>query len=135
MITRLTLDNFKCFAHESLPLRRLTVLTGVNGIGKSTVIQALLLLRQSAEQGLIQHGLLLNGSLTSLGTASDVLYRDAEVERIGIRVDVDGLSSPWWFRYDNQFDDVLPLHASPSSNAGTLFEQEFHYLSAERIGP
>lgn len=46
-ISSVRLANFKCFPLESVPVRRLTVLTGLNGSGKSTVLQALLVLQQS----------------------------------------------------------------------------------------
>ena len=43
MITSVTLDNFKCFEHFYIPLRKMTLIAGVNGAGKSSVIQSLLL--------------------------------------------------------------------------------------------
>ena len=48
MITALGIRNFKCFSDVEFDLRSLTVLTGLNGSGKSTVVQALLLARQAA---------------------------------------------------------------------------------------
>ena len=47
MITNITLENFKCFRHVSINPKLLTVLIGPNGTGKSSVLQALLLLKQS----------------------------------------------------------------------------------------
>ena len=46
MITNITLENFKCFRHVSINPKRLTVLIGPNGTGKSSILQALLLLKQ-----------------------------------------------------------------------------------------
>ena len=46
MINSLTLGNFKCFENETIPLKQLTLLSGINGAGKSSVIQSLLILRQ-----------------------------------------------------------------------------------------
>lgn len=48
MITQLNLSNFKSHKDTRLELGNLTVLTGVNGCGKTSVIQALLLLRQTS---------------------------------------------------------------------------------------
>lgn len=48
----LHLQNFKCFENQLLRLRPLTLLSGLNGTGKSSVIQSLLLLRQSYWQDL-----------------------------------------------------------------------------------
>ena len=47
MITNITLENFKCFHQVSINPKRLTVLIGPNGTGKSSILQALLLLKQS----------------------------------------------------------------------------------------
>ena len=44
MLNEITIEGFKCIDKEALKLAPLTVLTGTNSSGKSTVIQALLLL-------------------------------------------------------------------------------------------
>ena len=49
MIT-LHIQNFKCFKKTEIPINQLTVLAGGNGNGKSSVIQALLLLRRTLEK-------------------------------------------------------------------------------------
>ena len=47
MIDELSLVNFKCFNKKTINFRNLTILTGANAAGKSSVIQALLLLHYS----------------------------------------------------------------------------------------
>jgi len=47
VISALHLRNFKCFEELDLPLRKLTLLTGFNAAGKSTVLQTILLLTQT----------------------------------------------------------------------------------------
>lgn len=87
MIARLSLRNFKCFSDQSLQFKPLTLLTGLNGTGKSSVLQALLLLRQSYQQGLLaEKGLALNGDLAHIGTARDALFEGAEEDIIGFRL-------------------------------------------------
>ena len=49
MITNITLENFKCFRQVSINPKLLTVLIGPNGTGKSSILQALLLLKQSVD--------------------------------------------------------------------------------------
>ena len=49
MITNITLENFKCFRHVSINPKLITVFIGPNGTGKSGVLQALLLLKQSRD--------------------------------------------------------------------------------------
>ncbi len=75
MLTEIKLTNFKCFKEEtSFPLSKLTLLTGINGQGKSTLLQSLLLMRQShsAEHYAVNKKILLNGNCVSLGTFSEL---------------------------------------------------------------
>ena len=53
MLDSLQLTNFKGFKEQTIPLRPLTMLSGINSMGKSTILQALALLRQSYHQGMI----------------------------------------------------------------------------------
>lgn len=76
MITSLRVRYFKRFADASFALRPLTVLTGLNGTGKSTTVQSLLLARQLADAptGRVVQ---LNGPYgLALGEAHEVLHPD-----------------------------------------------------------
>ena len=68
MITNITLENFKCFRQVSINPKLLTVLIGPNGTGKSSVLQALLLLKQSVGE----ERLLFRGELFSLSSAVEI---------------------------------------------------------------
>ena len=46
LISCIQLDNFKCYKRQAIDLADLTVFCGNNSVGKSTVMQALLLLVQ-----------------------------------------------------------------------------------------
>lgn len=73
MLTELRLKNFKCFQEElTAPFSKINLLTGVNGRGKSTVLQALLCMRQSIERSITTDRIFFNGSCVNLGTFSDV---------------------------------------------------------------
>lgn len=50
MLARIDLRDFKCFTLLKLPLRPLTLLSGTNASGKSSVIQALALLHQTMRE-------------------------------------------------------------------------------------
>ncbi len=49
MITRIELDGFKSFEKKNLDLRPFTLLTGLNSSGKSSVIQALLMVERATK--------------------------------------------------------------------------------------
>jgi predicted ATPase len=139
MIRTLRLKNFKCFADQLFNLSPLTLLSGLNGTGKSSVIQSLLLLRQSYQQGLLpDKGLALNGDLVRIGTAQDALFEGAQETQISFELGWEAeLKLEWLFDY-NPEADVMKLASGPVGEAvfqTSLFKDEFHYLSAERIGP
>jgi predicted ATPase len=46
-MSKLKINNFKCFTDIEIPLNKLTIMAGVNGNGKSTAIQALLFLKST----------------------------------------------------------------------------------------
>ncbi len=80
MITSLRIKNFKTLQDTGeIPLKSLNLLTGINGTGKSSFVQALLLMRQSYESRKLPDSgeLLLNGSLVDIGTGRDALYHFA----------------------------------------------------------
>lgn len=132
----LHLSNFKCFKHLKLDLKNLTLLTGVNAAGKSSIIQAILLLKQSINR----QGFVLNGPLVSLGVARDVLheYADEDKIKIGLEGD-DGALFSWQVSADDQDWDVLKtikiVDPEGASLGWPLFAPGVLYLAAERIGP
>ena len=72
MINKLVLKDFKIHSNLELPLGGITILTGQNGMGKSSVMQSLLLLRQSYNQQGPIKGINLKGDMSDLGSANDV---------------------------------------------------------------
>lgn len=82
MITRLHLDNLKCFKQFSLPLAPLTLLTGFNAAGKSTSVQSLLLLAQAARAKEKNWNIPLNGELVQLGSPGEALHEGADADLI-----------------------------------------------------
>ncbi|BAZ47563.1 hypothetical protein NIES4103_01640 [Nostoc sp. NIES-4103] len=149
MIDSLTLTNFKPFKNQTLSFKPLTLLSGLNSTGKSSVLQALLLLRQSHKKGLLaQKGLVLNGDLINIGTAKDAIFEGAyKQDYTGFEIIwQNGIKGTWKFKYEedieNQEEDIgtnfLTLDSAPVEDSIyqlSLFNQEFHYIEAERIGP
>lgn len=139
MIRTLNLQNFKCFKNQHLTLSPLTLLSGLNGTGKSTVIQSLLLLRQSyLQKALDSDGLYLNGDLVSVGTGQDALYQYADEEKISFSIETsNNLKASWLWKYEktSEFLKVENKQVDDGIYRLDLFSDNFQYLSAERIGP
>ena len=150
MYERLELENFKAFKELSLELRPLTLLSGMNGMGKSSVLQSLLLLRQSYLQrtSVSSTGslsLILNGDLIELGTGQDVFFNrvDYTPDRFELRFTLvhSGIGEVTWrYEYDSRADVLMPAQSPQGTLAESIYEtnlfnDEFQYLQAERIGP
>jgi predicted ATPase len=136
MINALRIHNFKCFEDELIPMRPLTVLSGINGMGKSSLLQSLLLLRQSVLDSSAT-GACLNGALISLGNADDVLYESAQNSDTISFTLTNGQSkiNTYSFAY-RKGEKILPQQGDlPEDMNEALFGEEFYYLKAERIGP
>ncbi len=139
MIHQLHLQNFKRFEDQLLSIGQLTLLSGLNGMGKSSVLQSLLILRQSYQQGLLSKtGLALNGDLVQIGTAQDALFEGALEDKIGFSLTFeDENKANWEFEYDREVDvlNLISLPVASDVYKANLFSDDFQYLQAERLGP
>lgn len=142
MITAVKLENFKCFAKLLIPFGPLTLLSGINAMGKSSLLHALLLLRQSRYApfpGGLLRTLQLNGQLVRLGTAADIYYENATEDTIGIGVNFGGKETNWSVKYRSPIVTTLKLVSVPRDMSflrEPLFRtRQFWYLQAERLGP
>jgi len=143
VIKRLRIRNFKAFRDQELEFAPLTLLAGLNGSGKSSVLQSLLLLRQSYNQGLLHEGrLALDGDLLRLGTFQDALFEGASQERLGLDILLDDggreNALTWVFEFGSKDDRVSQRIENSAGGClpdVSLFGQRFCFLSAERIGP
>ncbi|GEP49834.1 hypothetical protein FNO01nite_05060 [Flavobacterium noncentrifugens] len=144
MISKINIQNFKSLENVEIACSNLNILTGLNGMGKSSVIQALLLLRQSFDKGtLTNEGLTLNGDLVEIGVASEALYKFALKEEISFTLSFQDQSSQAWtfiYREEENFtgSDIMPFAADlPIPQKLQLFSifryDTFKYLNAERL--
>lgn len=140
MIHSMKVENFKCFEHLLMEFSNLNLFSGINSMGKSTVIQVLLLLRQAYEQGVMEKGIYLNGKYVSLGVGRDILYRDATEDTICISL--EGEQCGLYAKYDyNKNSDFLELNKyfdvdlNNIAREINLFGNGFQYIAAERLGP
>lgn len=138
MIKKLHLKNFKSHKDTLLETKPLTVITGVNNIGKSSVLQALLLLRQSFKKGRLSEGLDLNKPLVSVGVGNDALYRLAQDSVLTIGLEMDNTNCQFNFdvNEDALVSSFIPLIGTKvdlkAMSNDALFDTNFQYLSASR---
>lgn len=84
MLTRLEINNFKAWSKACLDFGRVTAFFGTNSAGKSSLLQFLLMLKQT--RNATDRGLVLDfggpTELVNLGTFRDVVHRHDEAKRI-----------------------------------------------------
>lgn len=156
MLTRLDLRQFKCFELLRLPLAPLTLLSGANASGKSSVLQALVLLHQTMREHEQSTRLTLNGDAIRLGTVADVVDKvhGRRTFEIGL---VDGERVYGWTFTGERSDSymvvdsvlvngapgkkpeelryLLPREADEETQSLAQRLRGLTYISAERTGP
>ncbi len=143
MIAKLYIKNFKIFKQCELPCSNLNILTGLNGTGKSTVVQSLLLLRQSfKDKSIASLKLKLEeDELCKIGTQKDALTQKVEDNIISLGFSIANQQSYIFDFITSNKDstsDTIP-NKNPNEytdlDALTLFNNHFQYIGAERINP
>ena len=164
MLARFDLRYFKCFTLLKLPLRPLTLLSGTNASGKSSVIQALALLHQTMREHEWSSHIMLNGNAVHLGTTADVVDQvnghracgislqeadgsyvewEADGERTEMTMAVKRVRAEFVDDYRCDAGGSVPLHyllphdALSCVKAKSLADRlrQLTYLTAERLGP
>lgn len=138
MITSLHLENFKGFEFADIPFRSINLLTGLNSAGKSSVIQALLLLKQidyQRDPSTDHMELFPNGDYVSQGSGRELLYEFATKDELMISCHTDTDVHNWQFRYDTQTHRLITDGVFERASIIKLSNIPLSYLSAERWGP
>lgn len=163
MLEYISLKGFKCFKEkEVFPLKQITVLYGKNGRGKSSLIQALLLMSQTMRLNNNINTLMIKGDLISLELYKDILNsnNDNDGIEIGFKDEEDirclfskypekptlGMLKGLWIN-NNDFFDVKTdgfntaeesegsYSISQSGINGLQNIKKVFYIAANRIGP
>lgn len=136
MISHIDIKNFKSLKNIKTDTKKLNLLMGLNGMGKSSFLQMILLLMQSdkLEDRIID----LNGILTQIGQGKDALYQFAIEDHIefGLKFD-DDKEFNWKFNYHTD-KDKLTAESGYTKKDMQFFRDKtklFQYISADRIGP
>ncbi len=138
MIGHLRIRNFKCFQDERVELSPLTLIVGANGVGKSSLLQSILLIQQATES--TNSEVSLNGPFNlDLGTVADVVCQSVrgasgardETTTMTIEAGLDTGTHSWTFSETDSGPFVLSFQTDCTGDLATRFS----YLCAERIGP
>ena len=140
MLSKLHIKNFKSHRDTAIEFGNLTLLAGMNSSGKSSLIHALLLLRQSFLKGRLDQGLDLNEPLCRIGTGQDVLYRLADSNILTIEITA-GESFRFAYDVEKALGGTFLPKSDYSANAVrdkvasfSLFNNNFQYVSSLRLG-
>ena len=129
MITNIALHNFKCFRRISVDPKLITVFIGPNGTGKSGVLQALLLLKQSRYD--VGH-LNLDGELIRFAPEA-FMWQGPESRLDDVRIslswysaiDSEDVEGPLKFEVDLEYSEQANLTAGCGSTKWVSSGQEY----------
>lgn len=148
MIKKIEIQNFKCFQHvKSFELSKINLLTGVNGRGKSSFLQVLLVLAQSAWKDDNLRQLIINDEYVSLGNFNDIKNSETpRSEPINFNLGMDNPSYEVEIQFAENPEDILQAKQTKflvnTKTQTSIERQEFtesirtvHFVSADRLGP
>ena len=126
-VINLNLKGFKCYREASFELGNITLLTGANSSGKSSVLQALLILYIIAQDGKKPLSEVINGSIYSLelGETFDILFQHQAEKAILSLGDASVVLR----------DSATTAEILNSEKLSILQQHQLYFLCAERLGP
>nr|WP_305137608.1 DUF3696 domain-containing protein [uncultured Schaedlerella sp.] len=143
MHKKLIIENFKCFSEQTqITLGKINICLGSNSVGKSSVIQSCILLRQIYEQAKLfkdtqikKYNIQLNDIYGLQLGDSEHIKSSKDKEDITLKLDeyeyklTSVSESPAEMEVKNRYD------VSEMSAKKGIFSENFYYLNAERRGP
>lgn len=145
MINSISIHNFKNHADTSLDLGRLTILTGINGMGKSSVMQSMLLLRDSYLRNRLMNTLFLDGLSCRVGGSAGLvngsIARDNDPDKFRMKIKTDDDACIFSYVYplgdetELSWDSTCKEIDADKLVRIPIFTDDFQYLSAFRFGP
>ena len=140
MVNEISLKNFKTFDDDTFKIAPLTLVLGLNAMGKSSLIQSLLLLKQNYENGNLDREdkmMRLEGDYVSLEDAGSLCYQWAEDRTVEIGITMDNGDVQRW-KMDARDDTGIDLPAvtgEDKTSVRNLFGTGFTFIGADRLTP
>lgn len=160
-LEQLTIENFKCFkAKTSFDLGKITLLTGANSSGKSSVMHALLGALQTED---FPYQYSPNGHFVEMGDFEEMVYKGEDEFLIGLRFDeekngdnpIESYETVWskasndgrlpsvsllrkiigTDTFEYMLGDVLRIIPIPLSNQVANFEKVINFIGSNRLSP
>lgn len=131
----LNIKGFKCFTNGVFELNNMTLLTGANASGKSSVVQALLLLKAASESddSLTMVSLSDSRYAFDFGNPDSLINNEWKEDEISIYLSENSSIS---FEGAQQAQDgFLRVGISNRENLKKVFSHGMTYFTAERLGP
>lgn len=141
MLKEYSIHNFKNHADTRLEFGNLTILTGINGMGKSSVLQSMLVLRESYLRTPLMQTLSLDGESFSIGRTAGLVNRSVTTDQNLLKISISSDEGNVDFSYQYPVGDANELENKGTSlnvevlKKISLFTDQFQYLSAFRLGP
>ncbi|SFC20085.1 Predicted ATPase [Flexibacter flexilis DSM 6793] len=156
MLKKIILKNFKSHKNTPIEFGNLTILCGSNGVGKSSIIQILLLLRDVFLKDKSFEILNLKSDAVKIGTVNDAVYEESNIDGFECSLSFSsGFDTNFFYEAkteDEKTKSFIKLNpeksnANPVINFSQLHEVEsqfskfslfnthFQYISAARSGP
>jgi len=137
-IKNIKITNFKSLKNIKLELNNLTIITGVNSVGKSSLIQSLLLIKQNQEKFYSIRGnkmVNINDKYVSLGNKKDILYEEVFEENIKIEISNRDKKHKLIFNNKNLKIDNIELISEKKEDILNIFYDDFQYIETDRVSP
>ena len=138
MIKVARMYNFKCFKEQTLTLSGINVLAGLNGAGKSSVIQSLLLLRQARLSASGKpESLRWHGNLIDIGSFRDALHERSDNDEIALEAEFTSSECVSIVICETDSGDATLIRGDgfPNARGSSLYRDSMFYLGADRLGP
>ena len=138
MISNLNIQNYKCWVDKEIHFSPLTMLAGGNAVGKSSIVQSLLLIKKAYENS--HSGEILSSDINgiNLGLPRDIISKDKTSEEIIFKSTLNnGKKNIVRLTIGDEITNPLSLIVQNKEELSEMLGafNNFQYLNAERIGP